>query len=156
MPIIIIDGGNELPPAAAMKKDMAAAFHPVPAELTTVKLAACALEAERMYASTELLVSEFIVPLVPSVHGLLVAENSPDPEPGSAIALMYSRDPEFVGVMLGVFTGVVPEVEKAPISLSKVQVPPVYEYSIAWIDSPCATLGVAVNVIAALDGALSI
>jgi hypothetical protein len=65
---------------------MAAAFHPVPADDTTVKLAACAEEADSMYASTELFVSEFIVPLVPSTHGELVADISPLPDAGSAIA----------------------------------------------------------------------
>jgi len=121
----------------------------------TVKLAACAPVADRMYASTELLLSLAITPLVPCVQGELVAEIDPEPA-GSAIALIYTREPALVGFRDGVLMGVVPVVGAPCKSLSNVAVPPVYENSTAWIDSPWAMVGVAVMLIAALDGALRI
>jgi hypothetical protein len=103
---------------------MPAAFHPVLAELTTVQLAACPDE-DRMYASTELLVSLLMLPLVPSTHGLFVALISPEPDEGSGSPTIYNREPALVGVRVGVLIGVVPVVGLAFAVLSKVHVPPV-------------------------------
>jgi hypothetical protein len=107
------------------KNAIAAAFHPVFADDTTVKFAACAEETDRMYASTVLLVSLLIVPLVPCTQGLLVALISPEPAEGSGVAARYTKEPAFVGFSAGVLMGVVP-VDVVPCkALSKVAEPPV-------------------------------